>query len=399
MPKKGKQLVRGHVTRLVGSSYTNDVRNASANVLVLLHNGRASKKTLEYASKRYATLADEFYALAKSAASNTEFGFGISVKLPDARLRFAQLDLAKNDVPAGTPIADAKGASLVLYPIGEKESPRSVPEVGSRSLAGADADTVRSQINVLLLTHLPKDDHMAAKRLMDERRAKGEGDESPTPPAAPAKPPAERAASAPRRKAAGGGAKGAKTAFVRREECDVCLLVVGELEAALNATKDEMALSHEAAERKQQKVDKVQKAQTKRWLKQEYSVALAASVEDRLEEVCDGDALFSCVCRDDADGARQGWSFHLNDGGVEPCVAAGKARCRMVNDEHAETLTRATLDGKGVGVCAELLPACEVERAATLRELRAGVEAAKAAAAASKPAEPEGGADREKDEV
>ena len=31
----------------------------------------------------------------------------------------------------------------------------------------------------------------------------------------------------------------------------------------------------------------VQKAQTKRWLKQEYRVALAAALEQRIEDVCE----------------------------------------------------------------------------------------------------------------
>ena len=78
--------------------------------------------------------------------------------------------------------------------------------------------------------------------------------------------------------------------------------------------------------------------------------ALAASVEDRLEEVCDGDALFSCVCRDDADGARQGWSFHLNDGGVEPCTAPPpssppRRTCASSRGRSAARAPRAGSDG------------------------------------------------------
>ena len=38
---------------------------------------------------------------------------------------------------------------------------------------------------------------------------------------------------------------------------------------------------------KAKKVDAVQKAQTKRWLKNEYSVALRAGVEDEVEEGCE----------------------------------------------------------------------------------------------------------------
>ena len=46
----------------------------------------------------------------------------------------------------------------------------------------------------------------------------------------------------------------------------------------LNKTKTELELSKEANDRKAQQVDKVQKAQTKRWLKNEYKVALRAGV-------------------------------------------------------------------------------------------------------------------------
>ena len=79
-------------------------------------------------------------------------------------------------------------------------------------------------------------------------------------------------------------------------KCDVCVLVMTELQKAFNATKLEYERSKEYNDKKAQKVDKVQKAQTKRWLKNEYKVELAASVEERLESVCEDESLFGNVC-------------------------------------------------------------------------------------------------------
>ena len=47
------------------------------------------------------------------------------------------------------------------------------------------------------------------------------------------------------------------------------LRALGPGEAALEARKAELELSHDAAVKKQQYIDGVQKAQTKRWLKNE----------------------------------------------------------------------------------------------------------------------------------
>jgi protein-disulfide isomerase len=67
--------------------------------------------------------------------------------------------------------------------------------------------------------------------------------------------------------------------------CSACTLAIRRLNGALNATKEELELSREANEKKSASIDKVQKAQTKRWLKREYGVALRAGVEEELEKV------------------------------------------------------------------------------------------------------------------
>lgn len=174
--------------------------------------------------------------------------------------------------------------------------------------------------------------------------------------------------------------------------CDVCLLGVNQLERSLEDAKAEMALSHEAAERKQkacttllhsfsplpllsfpdttalsvalpplptymqswraQAIDSVQKAQTKRWLKQEYKVALAAAVEDRVDRLCDDGNVRTAACS----------PLSLAELGVgyEACLASVRLLCRSMVDDHAEALLRATLDGKGHAFCAGLNKGCNV---------------------------------------
>ena len=59
-------------------------------------------------------------------------------------------------------------------------------------------------------------------------------------------------------------------------KCAVCHKAFDKLSRVLNETKAELELSKEYNDKKAMKVDKVQKAQTKRWLKNEYGVALRA---------------------------------------------------------------------------------------------------------------------------
>lgn len=132
---------------------------------------------------------------------------------------------------------------------------------------------------------------------------------------------------------------------------------------ALNATKAELELSHEAAERKQAQIHSVQKAQTKRWLKNEYKVALAAAVEERLEKVCDEASLLDVVCDLPAEQRRTHWELENDKQGsdVKRCGAVGLSRCKAFVEEHAEALARAALDGRGWASCAKIARECEPE--------------------------------------
>ena len=73
-------------------------------------------------------------------------------------------------------------------------------------------------------------------------------------------------------------------ATVDMDACAACTLAMRRLYAAVNDTKTELELSREANEKKSASIDKVQKSQTKRWLKMEYGVALRAGVEEELEK-------------------------------------------------------------------------------------------------------------------
>ncbi|KAJ1639844.1 hypothetical protein T492DRAFT_39519 [Pavlovales sp. CCMP2436] len=65
--------------------------------------------------------------------------------------------------------------------------------------------------------------------------------------------------------------------------CRACVEVMGALGDALAVTRSELDVFKDA---KQEAIGRVQKAQTRRWLKQEYGSALYSSVEDAMEKVC-----------------------------------------------------------------------------------------------------------------
>ena len=97
---------------------------------------------------------------------------------------------------------------------------------------------------------------------------------------------------------------------------------------------DALNLIDEANDRKATKVDKVQKAQTKRWLKNEYGVALRAGLEEEIELLCSRDVMTS-----------------------SPAL---KAACVKFGEEHEDDLPRALLDAKPLDpYCAASVPGCE----------------------------------------
>ena len=121
--------------------------------------------------------------------------------------------------------------------------------------------------------------------------------------------------------------------------CAACGLAVERLGSVLETTKGELELSKETNEKRAASIDKVQKAQTKRWLKNEYGVALRAGVEEEVETVCSHDTLSTSK-------------------GLQ-------GACRDFLEEFEEPLVRAVLDGKGEEMCATAVVGCSGEALAT----------------------------------
>ena len=335
----------GFVRRLVGSTYSKylaDRQRASVNVLVMLHASAATgAQGYKPSDPRYATAANGVYEMA-ALLNGTR-----------AKLDFVQMDYQKNEVPGSLSLPQPAGMQLLLYPRGDS-TPKFLPEHGEADFAFAEREPFETRLTQLLLTYLKDADGGAIREAMKKREAKakeakakeaggensaaeggGKGDGVKA--AKPARPRAARkqvtAEEADRR---------------RQQDCDMCMLIDLQLKRALQATKDELELSHDAAQRKQKAIDGVQKAQTKRWLKQEYKVALAAAVEERLENVCDQANLTDHVCwkvsssmPTEIAAVHQKWqpvggsTFDRGD-----CKKEGTARCRLIVEEHAEPLLR-----------------------------------------------------------
>ena len=387
-PKSTAARVRGVVTRLVGKTYTKFVRDTTEqHVIVLLHNkATTAGKTREASDLSHASLIAEYYALASAVAASSGDD--------KDRFSFAQIDVSKNDVPSNTPLADKSGTAVLLYGLGERaEDPKSMPAVGEPSLAWAKSASARTQLTQFLLTYLPKRDQPLVSKLMQEREKNSKAEaaaasgaagsdgpstskeppaaSAPTPtPATAAKPAPAKPTPAPaaaRRKAP--KASKVDVAQRRAQSCDVCVLVMGELGSALRETKADLELSHEAAERKQAQIDGVQKAQTKRWLKNEYRVALAAAVEERLEKVCGNTTLYDVVCDMEPEERREQWEKLGSSGSdAAACAKVGTSRCRSLTEEYAEELSRAALDEKGWAGCATIVQGCDPDELEEVEE-------------------------------
>eukprot|EP00966_Prymnesium_polylepis_P096695 2240167-Prymnesium_polylepis.1 len=117
--------------------------------------------------------------------------------------------------------------------------------------------------------------------------------------------------------------------------CTACALISRRLNGAVNSTKEDLEASKAFNDEKSKKIDKVQKAQTKRWLKMEYGVALRAGVEEELEKVCERDELTA--------------SKELQDA------------CTALVEAHEDGLPRAALDSAGIAFCEKQVPGCDAE--------------------------------------
>ena len=120
--------------------------------------------------------------------------------------------------------------------------------------------------------------------------------------------------------------------------CAACVQSFRLLSSTLSSAKARLELSKEANDRKAQKVDRVQKAQTRRWLKNEYGVALRASLEEEMDVLCSRDAMTSS--------------------------AELRTACTRFVEAHEEELPRAVLDEQSaLPFCEASVPGCDGETA------------------------------------
>ena len=437
----------GNVRRLVSSTFSEFVmderldaageKQGVNHVLVMLYRSEVcrvcycAKAGGACVNRKYRTAVAEFYRLAAKLNQSST-----------ARISVGEMDLRGNELPQPTELADPEGVQFALFLDRDKGTPKLAPAVGEPLLAELGLEALRNKLKQLAGTYLKDAARSEMTKLLSAEPKSPKAESPPKAAAAaaaespasektagkakvaakpsPADPPPRKAekgekSAPPRRKSE----KRRKDVPRREEECEACGLLVRELHGKLRATKGEMQLSRAAAARKEQKVDKVQKAQTKRWLKQEYSVALAASLEEHVDGLCEGSAFADVACsvnnslpswyHDDNPDERwtrdtpaleerhcafkrfQEFSEWSGSDGREEratlrlqCSDAAKGGCRSVVEEHVEAVMRAVLDsdieGKpDTGVCVQLLPGCEAKRAACFAQKGAGASGGSAA--------------------
>ena len=446
----------GNVRRLVSSTFSEFVmderldsageRQGVNHVLVMLYRSEVcrvchcAKAGGACVARKYRTAVDEFYRLATKLNQSST-----------ARISVGEMDLRGNELPQPTELADPEGVQFALFIDRDKGTPKLAPAVGEPLLAELGLEALRNKLKQLAGTYLKDAARSEMTRLLsvEPKRATAERPPKAAAAAAAAAAPAAAAAAPAESRANEKTAGEAKVAAKpsppdppprksekseksekrppprrkserrrkelprrREEECEACGLLVRELHGKLRATKEEMQLSRAAAARKEQKVDKVQKAQTKRWLKQEYSVALAASLEEHVDGLCEGSAFADAACS--VNNSLPSWyhddnpdeRWHIDTPALEErhcafkrfqefsewsgsdgreeratlrlqCSDTAKGGCRSVVEVHVEAVMRAVLDsdieGKpDTGVCVQLLPGCEAKRAACFVQKGAG---------------------------
>ena len=103
----------------------------------------------------------------------------------------------------------------------------------------------------------------------------------------------------------------------------------------------------------------MQKAQTKRWLKQEYAAGLAAALEERLDGICAENGFEQRVCGVESKGI-EGSALRA----AAKCESSLRERCEDLLGDHAEEMMRAALDGSDAEICPKLIGnGCELDDA------------------------------------
>tara|TARA_B100000513_G_scaffold193950_1_gene122031 strand:- start:2041 stop:3681 length:1641 start_codon:yes stop_codon:yes gene_type:complete len=349
-PKKSNEWVGPNksVFRLVGKTFTPTVNRYDKHTVVMLFTSSPEGST---PPPKFSAAALAFYELAHAVNRS---------KTPPP-VRFAQMDLRHNSVPGWLELASPEGLQLLLWLKGDKSKhPEMLPMQGEPDLADAEKDEIRKRLMQMLITHLKGAEGHALRKAAEQLEA-GAGAAGAGEAGAFTTKTQQRAAQPPSGRAKRKASDAAPKASLRRAQtCEVCGLVSLRLHEALEEKKKELELSHEANRKKQQHIEKVQKAQTKRWLKQEYGAALAAALEDKLDGLCRTNDFKASACLGSLKGVG---SSMLRTPDERPfsmgaCELRLQERCDDVLGDHSDELMRATLDGKGADVCTELVRNC-----------------------------------------
>jgi hypothetical protein len=152
----------------------------------------------------------------------------------------------------------------------------------------------------------------------------------------------------------------------RLEDCEACGLIVWRMQAIVAAKEMELESLKKA---KEKRAKASTKAHSKRWLKQEYGVELAAAIESHIGELPRDRRIYGGACQTGPgaviDSAlRQRESSHFHPGECERRV---QSRASDVLEEFQDELIEAVLSGHSAGTaCANTLPSCAPSRAKVL---------------------------------
>jgi len=166
----------------------------------------------------------------------------------------------------------------------------------------------------------------------------------------------------------------------RQQDCEMCGLVMGTLQKGLEERKAKLQLSKEAADRKAKYVEGVQKAQTKRWLKQEYGVELIDALEEAIDGLCESRAeVIERVCGMPSFSTINSVEINIAKKSVlkqplkgtagydgfkpEECKGRIRSQCLRVVEAQTEEMQQAALAGGGPEMCLEMWPSCTKMRA------------------------------------
>ena len=148
------------------------------------------------------------------------------------------------------------------------------------------------------------------------------------------------------------------------EDCEACGLLVWRMQTIISEKQKELE-SLKAAKNK--RAAKSTKAHSKRWIKQEYAVALAGAIEAQIDSLPKDARISGSACRYDHEAVRgsalRGESvFH-----PDRCRARVQKRAGDVLEEFQDELTQAVISGLGAGTaCVAAIEGCSAERATLL---------------------------------